>query len=71
LWQIEKFAPLWHLPIKVVLPSDFRYREDLIWVLHGNNKSAEEWKSKLEHRQRTERGVREEVMKKSSRKKKH
>ncbi len=35
-----------------VLPSDFRFREDLIWYNYGSLDQAEEWKTKLEEVQR-------------------
>jgi hypothetical protein len=35
-----------------VLPSDFRFREDVIWYNYGSLDQAEEWKTKLEEVQR-------------------
>jgi len=32
----------------IVLPSDWRYREDLIWLKYGYQKIAANWKLKLE-----------------------
>ena len=32
----------------IVLPSDWRYREDLIWLKYGFMKIASNWKLKLE-----------------------
>lgn len=40
------------------LPSDFRFREDLVWLFYGNEKYAQEWKLILEARQRAERKMR-------------
>lgn len=34
------------------LPSDSRYREDLLWLRYENLKYSQEWKSKLEVQQR-------------------
>jgi len=41
------------------LPTDWRYREDLIWLRRGDIKIAQEWKLRLEIEQRRDRGVRE------------
>ena len=35
-----------------MLPSYWRYREDLIWFLYGFEKPAANWKHKLEVQQR-------------------
>ena len=40
------------------LPSDCRFREDLIWLFYGNEKVAQEWKTQLEVQQRTDRSNR-------------
>lgn len=40
------------------LPSDSRFREDLIWMFYGNEKFAQKWKVKLEEQQRYERNLR-------------
>jgi len=48
IWNINRDKPVWHLPVKTPLPSDSRYREDLVWLKHGNSSYAEEWKVKLE-----------------------
>lgn len=40
------------------LPSDWRYREDLLWLIQGNLKMADDWKVELEHIQRTDRKAR-------------
>jgi len=41
--------------LKKSLPSDHRYREDLIWLFYENEKYAQEWKTKLEVQQRKEK----------------
>ena len=56
------------LMYKDVLPSDWRYREDLLWKLHGNAKSSNAWKYKLEAIQRKFRKLRQAYRKS---KKKH
>jgi len=38
-----------------VLPSDWRYREDLIWLKYGFMAIAANWKVKLEVQQRKDR----------------
>ena len=40
------------------LPSDFRFREDIIWMFYGNEKYAQEWKFQLEIQQRKDRANR-------------
>lgn len=40
------------------LPSDSRFREDLIWLAYGNEKYAQEWKLRLEEQQRHDRKLR-------------
>lgn len=40
------------------LPSDLRFREDLIWLSYGNEKYAQEWKLRLEEQQRYEKKLR-------------
>lgn len=42
-----------------VLPSDWRFREDLIWLIYGNSVHAQEWKLKLEEVLRDFRKLRE------------
>lgn len=42
-----------------VLPSDWRYREDLLWMLYNDYKMADAWKLKLEEIQRADRKARE------------
>ena len=38
-----------------VLPSDWRFREDLIWLVYSNKQNANEWKIALENYFREER----------------
>ena len=40
------------------LPSDVRFREDIIWLSYGNEKYAQEWKVLLETQQREDRANR-------------
>ncbi len=47
-----------------VLPSDWRFREDLLWIAYGKTDNANAWKSELEQLNRTERKSREKYSKK-------
>lgn len=44
-----------------VLPSDWRYREDLIWLKYGLQHVAASWKIKLEVQQRKDRKLRHDA----------
>ena len=46
-----------------VLPSDWRYREDLIWLKYGFQDIAAAWKLKLEVQQRKDRAGRQAIEK--------
>ena len=58
VWNLDKDRPSQFYPIENPLPSDARFREDLIWVKRNNKKFAQEWKLKLEVRQRAEKKLR-------------
>ena len=45
------------------LPSDWRYREDLLWLLYNDLKMADAWKLKLEEMQRADRKARDHKIK--------
>ena len=47
--------------IKDPLPSDFRFREDLLWLRHGNMANAQKWKVRLEGVFRDERKRRNKI----------
>ena len=64
LWNIDKDTPTQYYPIEHPLPSDSRFREDLLWVKRDNKKHAHEWKLKLEERQRHEKKLRVDYNKK-------
>lgn len=68
-WNIDKQRPLRHVPVENPLPSDARFREDLLWLKYGENKNAEKWKLKLEERQRLDRKLRADRKAASSKKK--
>ena len=44
-----------------VMPSDWRYREDLIWLKYGFQNIAASWKVKLEVQQRKDRKERQDA----------
>jgi len=43
---------------EIALPSDCRYREDLIYLLEGNLEESQKWKRELENHQRYDRKLR-------------
>jgi len=48
VWNVDKHRPSRYTPIADCLPSDCRFREDLIWLKYGDYKHAEDWKLRLE-----------------------
>lgn len=69
VWNIDKHTPSWIRPLTNVLPSDGRFREDLIWLYRMfNAKNDQEkkvfqdfsqgWKVTIEIGQRAEREIR-------------
>ena len=38
-----------------VIPTDMRFREDMLWLIYGNVEQAQKWKLALEHVYREER----------------
>jgi hypothetical protein len=59
-WDIDEDYPDRQKPcIDNVLPSDWRYREDLIWVKYSYKKIAHKWKVRMEEQQRHERRLRQ------------
>jgi hypothetical protein len=63
MWNpdVARFA---FLLVKDPLPSDFRFREDMLWLRLGNIANAQKWKLRLEASYRRERKVREKINKK-------
>lgn len=48
-WDIDEFTPYRQIPdLEEVLPSDWRYREDLIWLRYGHQAIAQAWKFRME-----------------------
>lgn len=55
-WDIEAEIPdRFRLLVEGVVPSDWRYREDLIWLKYNYQKIAHQWKLRLEEQQRHDR----------------
>lgn len=63
--------PQHHRADRVVLPSDWRYREDLIYLHRNDMKKADKWKVRLEIQQRLDRKNRQNVEKKRKKGKKY
>jgi hypothetical protein len=62
-WNFEEFAAFRGIPIENPLPSDYRFREDLIWLEYGEMDQAQKWKTELEEVQRRDRKLREKKLK--------
>jgi hypothetical protein len=74
-WNINKYEPGWIRPIRNALPSDGRFREDLIWLYRSFYDAADEqerklfedyaqeWKVAMEIIQRAEREIRKKSKK--------
>ena len=62
-WDIDETVPLRQVPVEDVLPSDWRFREDLIWLFREEVEIADAWKVKLEVQQRHDRKCREDAQK--------
>lgn len=68
IWSVEtepQYAQQ-HFFIENPLPSDCRFREDLIWLWKRNEELSGIWKVKLEEQQRHERAQRKKFAEKSS-----
>ncbi|OMJ77984.1 hypothetical protein SteCoe_22305 [Stentor coeruleus] len=57
-WDINRDLPVFHKFTINPLPSDWRYREDLIWLSKGYPEIAQIWKYKIEYQQRKNRKLR-------------
>ena len=57
--------PQHHVADEVALPSDWRYREDLIYLYRNDMKKADKWKVRLEVQQRLDRKNRRSAKRKS------
>lgn len=60
-WDVDQISPKRPLPSieSDVLPSDWRNREDLIWLKYQNMTIAAAWKHRLEVQQRHDRALRQ------------
>lgn len=76
-WDIDKHIPGFIRPVNNVIPSDWRFREDLIWLfrsfLSKNEQdrktfedTAQNWKTVIETCQRTEREIRKKYKQKNN-----
>lgn len=76
IWDINTHVPNWIRPSTKVLPSDGRFREDLIWLFRSFNslnetqrikyeEYAQGWKVAIEQVQRAEREIRKKNRKKN------
>lgn len=58
-WDIKQSVITPHIPVTNPLPSDSRYREDLVWLWKGDNIDyAQNWKTALEECQRYDKKLR-------------
>ena len=57
-WNVDTHKGVFHTFSAHPLPSDWRYREDLVWLWRGNRQLAETWKHRIEERQRQDRHLR-------------
>jgi len=57
-WNINQQKPSGYKPVNDPLPSDVRFREDMIWLKYGNLTNAGDWKVRLEEQQRWDRKMR-------------
>jgi len=62
-WNIDRYEPVNVGYSKNPLPSDWRYREDLLWLRKKNIPFADAWKVKLEVQQRKDRAGRQKFEK--------
>ena len=63
-WDVDKFREYPVIFDTNPLPSDFRFREDLIWLRRNNMEYGDLWKDALEIRQRKDKKLRETYAKK-------
>lgn len=64
-WDIDRDIPNRFIPLvngpgkQLICPSDWRYREDLIWLKYNYMKIAQKWKIRMEEQQRHDRRLRQ------------
>ena len=57
-WTLGEEAPQHWVPVATPLPSDCRFREDLVLLQQGDVKQGQVAKERLENRQRTDAKLR-------------
>jgi hypothetical protein len=59
-WDINEHIPARLVPElnELALPSDWRYRDDILWLKYKFLKIAHKWKLKMEEQQRSDRKIR-------------
>jgi hypothetical protein len=62
LWSIKDTIPNYPQPVSNPLPSDARFREDLIALEKGDLELAQQMKEKLEDKQRREKKLRKGML---------
>lgn len=60
-WAYDQGAKFAAIPVEKPLPSDCRYREDLVHLKKGDLEGAQTWKQKLEEKQRRDAKLRKEA----------
>jgi hypothetical protein len=63
-WNIKKHIPYKSFHVENPLPSDARFREDLLWLYYFNNRQSQIWKEELERVQKDDRACRKAYCKK-------
>lgn len=63
-WNFDSNPVERAVPVENPLPSDYRFREDLLWLEYKDKDKSQAWKLKLEEIQRWDRGLRQEAEKK-------
>ena len=65
-WNYKTVIPERQVPFvsEAVMPSDWRFREDLIWLKYNEMLIAHQWKLRLEVQQRKDRAGRNAAIKK-------
>ncbi len=63
-WDIDRVQPFLLEYGENPLPSDWRFREDLIWLRRNNMEISQEWKMRLEAEQRRDEKMRDAKRKK-------
>lgn len=59
-WNFDSAEVVRAEPIQNPIPSDYRFREDLLWLEYGDKEQSQKWKYKLEEIQRWDRSLRQE-----------